>query len=97
VTGLEFIDIFDEISSVQQEKSGVQMNQSCTINISCATAMLAVPNICAKACNPVAMTFFFWRQNNKSQEILLTITLKHDLFFFLETPFSVIRSTPLDR
>jgi len=33
---LEFIDI---ILSVQQEKSGVQMNQSCTINISCATAI----------------------------------------------------------
>jgi len=36
---LEFIDILDEISSVQQEKSGVQMNQSCTINISRATAI----------------------------------------------------------
>jgi len=45
---------------VQQEKSGVQMNQSCTINISHATAMLAVPNICIKACNPVAMTFVFF-------------------------------------
>jgi len=45
--GLEFIDILDEISSVQQEKLGMQMNQSCTINI------------CAKACNPVATKFFF--------------------------------------
>jgi len=35
------------------------MNQSCTINISRATAMLAVPNICAKVYNPVTMTFFW--------------------------------------
>jgi len=27
-----------------------------------AAAMLALPNICAKACNPVAMTFFFGNQ-----------------------------------
>jgi len=33
--------------------------------------MLAVPNICAKVCNPVAMAFFFWRQNDKSREISL--------------------------
>jgi len=39
-TGLEFIDILDKISSVQQEKSGMQMNQSCTINISRATAIV---------------------------------------------------------
>jgi len=71
---LEFIDILDEISSVQQEKSGVQVNQSCTINISRATAMLAVPNMCAKACNPVAMTFF-GRQNDKSWEISFIFAL----------------------
>jgi len=40
--GLEFIYILDKILSVQQEKSGMQMNQSCTININCATAMLAL-------------------------------------------------------
>jgi len=47
-TGLEFINIFDEILSMQQEKSSVQMNQLCTINTSRATAIacsLAVPNI----------------------------------------------------
>jgi len=36
---MEFIDILDEISSVQQEKSGMPMNQSYTINISRATAI----------------------------------------------------------
>jgi len=39
LSGLEFIDILEKISSVQQEKSGVQMNQSRTINISRATAI----------------------------------------------------------
>jgi len=38
-SGLEFIDILNEILSMQQEKSGVQMNQSCTKNISRATAI----------------------------------------------------------
>jgi len=38
---------------------------------------------------------YFWRQNNKFQEILLIFAATHDLF--LETPFWVIRSTPLDR
>jgi len=44
---------------------------------------------------------FFWRQNYKSPEILLIITLAsvqlQHITFFLETPFLVIRSTPLDR
>jgi len=53
--GLVFIFIIAEILSVQQEKSGVKMNYLCTINISCATSMLAAPN---KAYILVAMTFF---------------------------------------
>jgi len=44
---------------MQQEKSGVHDKQ---LNISHATAMLAVPNICAEACNPVAMTFLETKQ-----------------------------------
>jgi len=58
---LEFIDILDKISSVQQEKSGVQMNQSCArLTSAMQQQLLAVPNICAKACNPAAKTFIFY-------------------------------------
>jgi len=39
-TGLKFINILDKISSMQQEKSGMQMNKSFTINISRATAIV---------------------------------------------------------
>jgi len=47
-SGLEFIDILNDILSVQQEKSGMQMNQLCTINIS---NCLQCPIYALKACN----------------------------------------------
>jgi len=45
---------------VQQEKSGMQMNQLCTINITVQQQLLAVPNICAKACKSSGEDLFYF-------------------------------------
>jgi len=89
------MDILDKILSVQQEKSGKQMYQSCTINISRAAAMLALPKYIAyaKACNPVVMTFFFWRPTINLGNYFHT----YRLFFGTAYQYLVKRSTPLAR
>jgi len=79
--------ILDEILSVQQEKSGVQMHQSCTINISRATAIACSAQYMCQGVQSRGEDIFFWKQNNKSQEIL-PILPQHMTFFFWDSVFS---------
>jgi len=57
------------------------------LNISRATAMPAVPNICAKACNPMAMTLFLGSKRSIPGNFAYFCTYRravatHDLFFW---------------